>query len=169
MKTFLMMKYFLLTVIMTTGILNLDAQLKTKVDCGTMVVDVYKGWINEVMPNADPERIKVKIPCFTSFEPEGNESKCGGAIYYADKGLTVYIQRDYFLIDEKFKGKFSIPLMGAKQDVLFSLLGNPKMKDTNLEAYQMSYGTLIVYYNAKKLVNKVIISTKTTDEIQLCE
>jgi hypothetical protein len=163
------MKYFLSVVIMIISFARVNAQLTTKADCGTMVVDVYKGWINEVMPSADPERIKSKIPCFTSFEPESNESKCGGAIYYADKGLTVYIQRDYFLMDEKFKGKMSVPLMGAKQDALFTLLGNPKVKDANWEAYQMSYGTLILYYNTKRVVNKVIMSTKTTDIIQLCE
>lgn len=163
------MKYFLAAVIIITGLSQAKAQLTTKVDCGTMVVDVYKGWINEVMPNADPERIKSKIPCFTSFEPESNEAKCGGAIYYADKGLTVYIQRDYFLLNEKFKGKMSIPLMGARQEALFSLLGNPKLKDANWEAYQMAYGTLILYYNTKRIVNKVIISTKTTDIIQLCD
>ncbi len=163
------MKRFLAIILLIIGFSQSKAQLKAKVDCGTMYVEVYKGWINEVMPSADPERIKSKIPCFTSFEPEGNESKCGGAIYYADKGLTVYIQREYFLIDEKFKGKMSMPLMGAKQSALFTLLGNPKIKDANWEAYQMSYGTLIIYYSAKKLVNKIIISTKTTDDIQLCE
>ncbi len=163
------MKRYLAVIVLMAGFFQAKAQLKTKADCGTMYVEIYKGWINEVMPNADPERIKSKIPCFTSFEPEGNESKCGGGIYYADKGLTVYIQREYFLLDEKFKGKMSMPLMGAKQAALFTLLGNPKIKDANWEAYQMSYGTLIIYYNAKKLVNKIIMSTKTTDEIQLCE
>jgi len=163
------MKRFLAVIAVMICLSQVKAQLTTKADCGTMYVEVYKGWINEVMPSADPERIKSKIPCFTSFEAEGNESKCGGAIYYADKGLTGYIQRDYFLIDEKFKGKMSMPLMGAKQAALFTLLGNPKIKDANWEAYQMSYGTLIIYYNAKKLVNKIIMSTKTTDIIQLCE
>jgi len=28
---------------------------------------------------------------------------------------------------------------------------------------------LILYYNTKRIVNKVIMSTKTTDIIQLCE
>ena len=163
------MKRSLLVIVVMIGLSQAKAQLKTKADCGIMIVDVYKGWINEVMPSADPERIKAKIPCFTSFEPESNESKCGGGIYYADKGLTVYIQREYFLMDEKFKGKMSVPLMGAKQGALFTLLGNPKVKDANWEAYQMSYGTLILYYNAKRVVSKIVMSTKTTDEINLCD
>ena len=64
-------------MVLATG----SAQLKTKQDCNLIAADVYKGWINEAKPNADPEQIKVKLPCFTSFEKEGNESKCGGGIY----------------------------------------------------------------------------------------
>jgi hypothetical protein len=145
------------------------AQLVSKTECGVIAVDVYKGRINELKPNADPERMKIKIPCFTSFEPEGSESKCGGGIYYADKGLIIYTQRDYFEIGEKMKGKLNIPLIGAKRDAMFAWFGNPKIKDANWEAYQMSYGTLIVYFNTKNLVNKVIISSMLTSELQLCQ
>ena len=70
------------------------AQLKTKPDCGVITVDVHKGWINEAKPNADPEQIKAKLPCFTSADKEGNESGCGGGVYYDDKGICFYIQRD---------------------------------------------------------------------------
>lgn len=144
------------------------AQLIAKPECNNIVADIHKGWINEARPNADPEQIKVKLPCFTSFEKEGNESKCGGGIYFADKDFKYLVQRDYIVIGEKFKGKLTLPLMGAKQDALFGWFGNPKLKDANWEAYQMQYGTLIVYFNSKKLVNKIIMSTKSTDEIQLC-
>ncbi|MFY7879828.1 MAG: hypothetical protein ACOVP6_07135 [Lacibacter sp.] len=148
--------------------LSMKAQLKAKNDCGLINVDVYKGWINDVKPNADPEQIKAKLPCFTLFEKEGNESKCGGGIYYEDKDLKFYIQREYLVIGEKFKGKLSVPLLGASQDDLFGWFGNPKVADPGWEAFQTAYGTLIVYYNEQKKVNKVIMSTKTTDEIDLC-
>jgi hypothetical protein len=145
-----------------------QAQLTATPQCNAIVVDVYKGWINETKPNADPEQIKAKLPCFTLFEKESNENKCGGGVYYADKDFKFFIQRDYFVIGEKFKGKLTLPLLGAKQDALFAWLGNPKLKDSNWEAYQMQYGTLIVYFNVKKVVNKIIISTKLSEEIQLC-
>jgi hypothetical protein len=144
------------------------AQLKANVECNTISVDIYKGWINEAKPNIDPEQIKAKLPCFTSFEKEGNESKCRGGVYYADKDFKFLIQREYLVIGEKFKGKLNIPLLGAKRDDLFVWFGNPKLKDAKWEAYQMQYGTLIVYFNDKKLVNKIIMSTKPTDEIDLC-
>lgn len=145
-----------------------NAQLKTKPDCGVITVDVYKGWINEAKPNADPEQIKAKLPCFTSADKEGNESGCGGGVYYDDKGICFYIQRDYVVITDAFKGKFTVPVLGAKRDDLFVRFGNPKMKDTNWEAYQMAFGIMIVYYNMKDVINKVILSTKPIDEIDLC-
>lgn len=147
---------------------SLSAQLKVKPDCGVLTVDVYKGWINETKPNADPEQMKAKLPCFTSFEKEGNASTCGGGVYLDDKGVRFYTQRDYIVITNKFKGKFTAPVMGVKKGGLFAKFGNPKMKDANWEAYQMAYGIMIVYYSAAGVVNKVIISTKTTDDIDLC-
>lgn len=162
------MKHFLLLLSFSIAGFAVKAQLKTKPDCGLITVDIHKGWINEAKPNADPEQIKAKLPCFTSFEKEGNESGCGGGVYYDDKGICFYIQRDYVVITEAFKGKFTVPVMGAKSDDLFVKFGNPKVKDANWEAYQMAFGIMIVYYNTKGTINKIILSTKGVDEIDLC-
>jgi hypothetical protein len=162
------MKHFLAVLLFVVAGTMVTAQLKTKPDCGLITVDVHKGWINEVKPNDDPEQIKAKLPCFTSFEKEGNESGCGGGVYYDDKGICFYIQRDYVVITEAFKGKFTVPLFGAKSDDLFVKFGNPKVKDANWEAYQMAFGIMIVYYNMKGTINKVILSTKGVDAIDLC-
>jgi hypothetical protein len=162
------MKYTFIFLLLFFAAFTTVAQLKTKPDCGPITVDVHKGWINEAKPNDDPEQIKAKLPCFTSFEKEGNESGCGGGVYYDDKGICFYIQRDYVVITEAFKGKFTVPLFGAKSDDLFVKFGNPKVKDTNWEAYQMAFGIMIVYYNMKGTINKVILSTKGVDAIDLC-
>lgn len=148
--------------------ISVSAQLKVKPDCGVITVDVYKGWVNEVKPNADPEQMKAKLPCFTSFEKEGNTSTCGGGVFLDDKGIRFYTQRDYIQITDKFKGKFTAPVLGVKKANMFARFGNPKLSDSNWEAYQMAYGIMIVYYNTAGLANKVIISTKTTDDIGLC-
>jgi hypothetical protein len=145
------------------------AQLKPKTECQEIVVDIYKGWVNELKPNADPEQLKVKLPCFTLFEKEGNESKCGGSVCYKDRDFTFYTQRDYYEIGPKFKGKLSVALLGKKRDALFSLFGNPVLKDKSWDAFRMAYGTLVVFYNSANLVNKIIITTKSTDDLQLCE
>jgi len=162
------MKYTFSLIVLMIASFVATAQLKVKADCGLLTVDVYKGWINEAKPNIDPEQIKIKLPCFTSFEKEGNESTCGGGVYYDDKGLRFYTQRDYMVITDKFKGRFTAPVLGVKRGGMFKNFGNPKMKDANWEAYQMAYGIMIVYYNTGGVVNKVIISTSTTDNIDLC-
>ena len=162
------MKYAFLLFAMFVVTLMATAQLKTKPDCGVITVDVYKGWINEAKPNIDPEQIKVKLPCFTSFEKEGPSSTCGGGVYFDNKGIRFYTQRDYIVISSTFKGKFTAPVLGAKKSSMFSRFGNPKLKDGNWEAYQMAYGIMIVYYSAAGISNKVIISTKSTDDIDLC-
>lgn len=162
------MKFTFLLFAMLFVTTAVNAQLKTKPDCGVITVDVYKGWINEAKPNADPEQIKAKLPCFTSSDKEGNESGCGGGVYYDDKGICFYVQRDYVVITDAFKGKFTVPVLGAKSDDLFVRFGNPKVKDANWEAYQMAFGIMIVYYNMKGVINKVILSTKGADEIDLC-
>lgn len=71
--------FFLLLMVTTVSV---SAQLKVKPDCGILTVDVFKGWVNEVKPNADHEQMKAKLPCFTSFEKEGNTSKCGGGVFF---------------------------------------------------------------------------------------
>lgn len=90
------------------------------------------------------------------------------AFFLDDKGIRFYTQRDYIVITNKCKGKFTAPVLGVKKASMFSRFGNPKLKDSNWEAYQMAYGIMIVYYNAAGVANKVIISTKTTDDINLC-
>ena len=162
------MKQIFISLLLLVTANIVSAQLKVKPDCGVVTVDVYKGWVNEVKPNADPEQMKVKLPCFTSFEKEGNTSTCGGGVFFDDKGIRFYTQRDYIVINNKFKGKFTAPVMGVKKANMFTRFGNPKMKDGNWEAYQMAYGIMIVYYSAAGISNKVIISTKTTDDIDLC-
>jgi hypothetical protein len=59
--------------------------------------------------------------------------------------------------------------MGASRSTLFNIFGHPKIKDTGWDAFQMGYGTLILYYNKAGKINKIQISSRTTDVIKLCE
>jgi hypothetical protein len=94
---------FLFIAVFSFFSMNLIAQLKANTECNAITVDVYKGWINQAGPNIDPEQIKAKLPCFTRFEKEGNESKCGGGIYYDDKDFKYLIQREYIVIGENLR------------------------------------------------------------------
>lgn len=145
------------------------AQLKTTPVCGVFEVNVLKGSVNDIMPNFTAGEIKKKLPCFTGEEPEGKDSKCNGAVFYKDRDVSFYTFRDYVVIGPAFKGRMNMPVIGTKRNSLFNRLGNPKLKDIKWDAYQTQYGCLILYYDAQNKVNKMIMSTKSTDEIDLCQ
>jgi len=148
---------------------NLKAQLTVKEKCNAFVVDILDGKVNDLKATASNSDIKTKFPCFTAVDEEGGTSKCGSAVYFKDKDISFFTQRDYILIGEKFKGQLSIPLMGGKRGSFFKSLGNPKMKDDGWDAFATNYGIIILYYNAASKVNKIIMSTKNTTEISICE
>lgn len=145
-----------------------NAQLKVKPKCGTFTVNVLDGKVNDVRPDFTNGQIKKKLPCNTSEEEEGG-AKCGGGVFYKDQDVKFYTGRDYVEIGPGFKGKLSIPLMGAKRGTFFKWLGNPKLKDDDWDAFQTQYGCLILYYNSASKVRMIRFSTKGTEAINLCE
>lgn len=146
-----------------------QAQLKTSVICENISVDILDGKVNGLRPDFIPAQIKKKLPCFTSEEPEDASSKCGGGVFYKDKDLSFYTGRDYVEIGPNFKGKLSVPLMGASRTGMFKWLGNPRIKDVNWDAYEMAYGIMILYFSKAGKVVKIIFSNKGADTIQLCQ
>ena len=164
------MKKTIVLLVFMASVSGAIAQLKAKTTCPAFEVDILNGKVNGLVKASwTIAEIKVRIPCFTSAEEEGPTAKCGGGVYYKDKDISFFTQRDYIEIGPKFKGKLSLPLFGAPRNGMFKWFGNPKIKDTNWDAFQMSYGTLILYYNAAKKVNKIQFSTRQTEEINLCE
>ncbi|NML20927.1 hypothetical protein HHL16_08580 [Pseudoflavitalea sp. G-6-1-2] len=148
---------------------KLQAQLKVTAKCPAVEVDILDGKVNGLKPDRTPSEIAGKLPCFTSKEEDNSSSKCGGVIAYKDKDIYFYTGRNYVDIGPAFKGKLSIPVMGSKRGSLFRTLGNPKLKETKWDAWQTSYGCLILYYGAGNKVNRIRFSTYGTDVIQLCE
>jgi hypothetical protein len=147
---------------------GVSAQLKVTAKCDPFVVDVLNGTVNKVKANYTAGEIKDKFPCFTSAEDESQTAKCGGGVYFKDKDVSFFTQRDYIEIGPNFKGKLSIPLLGAKQGSLFKLLGSPQLKDATWEAYQTAYGILVLHYSAGK-VKYFQMSTENATTIKLCE
>jgi hypothetical protein len=145
------------------------AQLKAKPKCGTFEVDILDGKVNGMKPNTTANEIKAALPCFTSAEDESPTAKCGGGVFYKDRDISFYTDRDYVEIGEKFKGTFNVPVMGAKRNTLFKYLGNPKIKDDSWDAFEMSYGTLVLHYNVAGKVKTIQFSTRSTDTLNLCE
>jgi hypothetical protein len=127
----------LLTALLLISSFIVNAQLVAKKKCEDFIVDILAGKVNQIKPNFGIEEIKAKFPCFTSAENETRASKCGGGVFFKDKDLIFFTGRDYIQIGDKFKGKLSIPMMGATRNSFFKTLGNPKIKDETWDAYQM--------------------------------
>ncbi len=163
------MKNLLIFCLAACLISTASAQLKVKATCASLYVDLLDGKVNGIKPDIAAPELKDKLPCFTSVDEEGGSSKCGGAVNYKDKDIYFFTKRDYIEIGEKFQGKLSIPIMGAPRNSLFKWLGNPKLKDTNWEAFQMSYGTLVLHYNAANKVKLIQFSTHDMETLSLCE
>jgi hypothetical protein len=143
------------------------AQLKASVACPAFEVDILDGKVSGFKANTIAGMIKNKWPCFSSVTTD--TAKCGEAVYYKDKSITFYTSRDYVEITEGFKGKLSIPLLGAPRGSLFKTLGNPKMKDATWDAYQTNYGCLVLHFNKANKVRKIQFSTNGTETLKLCE
>ena len=149
--------------------LSSKAQLVAKSACGIFTVDILDGKVNGLKPDARWADIKDKLPCSTASQPEGDTTKCGAGVFYKDKDVYFFTDRDYIEIGEKFPGKFSIPVMGASRNSLFGILGNPKIKDDTWDAFQMAYGCLVLHYNKAGKVNLIQFSTRGTEGLSLCE
>ncbi|MEO8853102.1 MAG: hypothetical protein ABI359_04940 [Ginsengibacter sp.] len=145
-------------------------QLKTSEKCPDINVDLLYGVVNgTILPTSNIALIKHDLPCFTSTEDKGITNKCGASVSYKDKDICFYTDRNYVEIGPDFKGKLSIPLMGAARDAIFKYLGAPEIKEATWEAFKTSYGILILYYNKENKINKIQYSTKSASTIQLCE
>lgn len=162
------MKKHILSFVFVFCFVTARSQLKTSNSCANFSVDILNGKVNDLYASSGNGEVKGKFPCFTSTEDEVGSSKCGGSVFYKDKDIYFYTGRDYIEIREKFKGKLSIPLMGAPRTSLFKWLGHPKIKDINWDAFQMAYGTLVLYYKGAK-VNKIQFSIRNSDGLTLCE
>lgn len=160
----------LLVLLVLAGLFSAaKAQLRVKKKCDDFAVDILRGKVNGLKPDARQVDIINAFPCSTGQVPDGNDSKCGGEVLYKDKDIFFYTQREYIEIGDKFKGKLSMPLMGAKRSSLFNMLGNPALKDDTWDAFQMAYGTLVLHYNSAGRVNKIQFSTKNTEQLSLCQ
>ncbi len=162
------MKTFFLIFAGIITLQSAQAQLKASSICPPFKVDIMDGNVNELYPKSAIEEIKKIFPCSSEIVEQSTVSRCAG-IFFKDKDIYFYTERNYFEIGPNFKGKINPPLMGASRNSLFKLLGHPKIKDISWDAFQMGYGTLVLYYNKAGKINKLQISSKSTDALKLCE
>lgn len=162
------MKAVLFMLIGLVGMLNVSAQLTTTPVCPVFTVDVLEGTINEKLDcNSTAGEVQKYFPCFTDVVEETGGAGCGG-VFFKDKGISFFTERDYIEINDKFKGKLIPALLGASRGSLFKVLGNPKIKDPNWDAFVTKFGILILYYDAAGKISKLQISVKGAEAIRLC-
>jgi len=162
------MKFLILIFACLVNIQITNAQLKTTATCPPFTVDILAGNVNELTPKSNWAEVKAIFPCSTQLIEKDSANVCAG-VFYKDKGIYFYTDRDYIEIRDNFKGKLTPQLLGANRGSLFTLLGHPKIKDISWDAFQTEYGTLILYYTKANKINKIQFSSKTTDAIKLCE
>lgn len=148
---------------------TLKAQLKKTAACPVFKIDILEGNLNDGLnPTSGAGEIKAFFPCFTEKVEVATGSKCAG-VFYKDKDIYFYTDKSYIEIRQNFKGKLSLPLLGARRGSTFKWLGYPKIKDVNWDAFKTKYGILILYYNKAGKIYKLQLSNKNTDTIKLCE
>jgi hypothetical protein len=162
------MKKLVIVIIYCVVFQPIKAQLKTTAICPDFVVDVLEGSVNDLYIKAIQDDIKKKFPCFSEAVEETTGLECG-RIVYKEKGITFFTERNYIEINDKFKGKLTPQLIGKSRDTLFTVLGHPKIKDINWDAFQTKYGILILYYTKAGKINKLQMSTNNAETIKLCE
>ena len=143
-------------------------QLKATALCPPFQVDLLGGRVNKLHPQSTQGEIKKTLPCSTDIIEEAPTSSCTG-VFYKDKGISFYTDRNYIEITENYKGTLTPALMGAIRGSLFKILGHPKIKDLSWEAFQTEYGTLVLYYNKAGKINKLQLSSESTETMKLCE
>src|SRR5204862_1072710 len=90
---------FILAVII--GLPQAEAQLKATPVCAAFSVDVLEGRINEKLEcTSTSGEVQKVFPCFTEVVEETNGTTCGG-VFYKDKDIFFYTERDYVEIRGK--------------------------------------------------------------------
>jgi len=164
------MKKIIYFILILFSLTSAQAQLKVKAKCDEFYIDILGGTVNDARPDYTMGQIKTKLPCFSSSEDEGSTTaKCGGTIFYKDRDVYFYTDRDYIEIGEKFKGRMSVQLLGIPRKAVIKYFGQPMMKDESWDAFQTQYGLAILHYNKLGKVSLIQLTTKTTSNLQLCE
>ena len=164
------MKKLILFLLLVNFMVVIHAQLKVKAKCNDFYIDILGGTVNDIRPDYTMGQIKEKLPCFTSSDSESvASSKCGGTVFYKDRDVYFYTERDYIEIGEKFKGRMSMPLFTTLRAGVFKYLGRPLLKDDTWEAFETAYGLAVLHYNKAGKVSLIQLTTKGTQTLKLCE
>lgn len=141
--------------------------------CDRIYVDVKKGTINKLKPNAPMEKIQAAFPCYTGITKEDEGYNCGGGVFFIGHDFYAYTGRDYWEIRGKFDGTWSDKLIGLRPTDLEFRFGDPvreeKIPGYKVLFYKQKYGCLRVQYNVQTGRSEEIgMHYQSADKVELC-
>jgi hypothetical protein len=141
--------------------------------CPPIYVDIKKGTINKIKPNATPEKMQEVFPCFTGITGEDEGYNCGGGVFFINNDFYCYTGRDYFEIRAKFKGEWSHKLLGLRAADLEFKYGSPVREEEipgyKVHFFKMKYGCLRVQFSTtSKRAEEIGIHYVPASRVELC-
>ncbi len=132
--------------------------------CDNLIVNIEKGTINGISPDASMDKIKKQFPCFTGETTEGQIFNYGGGVFFLDHDFYFYTYHDYLEIRGEFKGKLSIPLIGKNINAISQVSGKPDKIIGAMYLYEQKYGVLRLKVR-NNIVKEIGIHTKNLESV----
>ena len=153
--------------------LSATATLAQNGDCDKIHVDVKKGTINKLKPNAPMDKIQAAFPCFTGVTKEDEGYNCGGGVFFINHDFYAYTGRDYWEIRGKFDGTWSDKLLGLRPADMEFRFGDPireeKIPGYKVQFFKAKYGCIRVQFNVQSGRSEEIgLHYVPADKVELC-
>ena len=151
MKTVL---FLIATAVISLGIWRANQRHGTH--CDDLAVDIANGTVGGLSPEATPDEIKARFPCFTGTTSEGGGFNEGGGVFFKNHDMYFYTQRDYIEIRQDFTGVVPDNLLSKGTKQVRNLLGPPISSEQSsgiengaiveqvTSTFQTPYGRLVV-------------------------
>ncbi|MHB1184227.1 MAG: hypothetical protein ACYC4A_05950 [Desulfobulbia bacterium] len=149
------------------------------------IIDLKKGTLGGLSPNASPETIKKKFPCFTYSGENDYGKDHGGGVFYGDHSFYFYTREKSINIRKKFRGTID----GGNDSAQFmnyikhDMSGIEKMMtdynfdlvkkipftrrtstgQTSMHVYRTPYGCLAIKFKTNEL-DEINITSKSCEE-----
>jgi hypothetical protein len=148
--------------------------------CPPIIVDITTGTVTTLKPAASFTQVKSRLPCFTGETKEGSVLNCGGGVFFGDRDLYFYTERDFIEIRKNFKGVFrkdglELDIIGMEVKTFNILIGDEPSRtlseddtDNYTGVWATSYGSLRVTF-VQGVVSQVAIHSQSPDKIRVCD
>lgn len=132
--------------------------------CGEVFIDLTKGTINGLKPDADYAMAKQALPGCTEVV-DAMERMNDTEEYLANSvGFRFYFSAETLEVWNGVKAKTSVKFCGKKPKVLDALFGESEIKGDFHRIYKTDYGSLYVSLDKRGKIDLISMHTTTVDE-----